>query len=177
MNDNIEKNNSLFNKYKGEDIELDLNNENNSNNIKNKTIKIQSKNYECEEKDNKNRINDNYLKCSDCIINNALYQCSHCNKFYCQGCYDFISNFEHLNDHILIKIPENLLDNKIKQNTFLQNFIKLIKLYILKCNYILCLESLVKEFPFIKDEDINVLESQKNYLQNIYELCQYDENK
>ena len=78
-------------------------------------------------------------------------------------------------NHILNKIPENQLDKKTQKMLFLKNFIQFIKLYILKCNYILSLEYSEKGLPFIKD--INNLELQKNYLKNINELCPYDENK
>ena len=77
-------------------------------------------------------------------------------------------------NHIFNKIPENQVDEKYRKTLFLQNFIQFIKLYILKCNYILSLESPKKGFPFIKD--INNFDSHKNYLQEINELCPYNKN-
>ena len=62
---------------------------------------------EKEEKEKKN--SENELKCSDCKINKAISICSHCNKYYCEGCSNFINKYEILQNHILTKIPDNLL--------------------------------------------------------------------
>ena len=178
LNENREENNSSFNIDQGEDIALNLNNdENNINNISNIERNINKKNI-ISKSDNSEETNDSNnnkcLKCTYCINVNAFYECSHCNLNLCQGCYNFAFEYEQISYHILNKIPEYKLDIKFRKNLFLKNFIEFSKHNILKCNYLLNLDSPDIEYPFI--EDINNLEAQKEYLQKINKLCQNENN-
>ena len=143
--------------------------------LKTQIIKVCKDDNE-EKEDKKNEINENEIKCSDCKINKAVNICSHCNNYYCEGCTNFINKFKVLQNHILTKIPDTLLKNKEieeKKDKFLDDFIKFIKYYIMKCNYLLKSKNIF-ELPLI--EDVNKLESHQKYLNEINNLCNNNMN-
>ena len=140
----------------------------------NKTIiKIELKN-EYKEDDEVKNDGINFLKCTECTTNKAINKCSHCNKYFCQGCSDFILKYEQLTNHILKKIPDSELDRETSKDLFLKNFIEFIKYYLLKINNLLNLESFNFNFPSL--ENISNFESQKIYLEQINKISLNNEN-
>ena len=124
-----------------------------------------------EERENKNNTNtnNNSLKCSGCG-DEANNICTHCNKLYCISCSEYFENYGDCQNHKLVEIPDNLKNREKLKNSFLQNFMELVKYYLLKCNVILTIKSTDFQFPSI--EKIYELESQKEYLEQINEICE-----
>ena len=166
--------NELYNDFsylkKIEDNSLNISNISNNNNIQIETKKIIFKDKEDEYKDNKD---DNFLKCSECRLNKAIYICSHCNKLYCNPCYDFISKYETFQNHKMSKIPDNQLDIENSKDLLLKNLISLFKNYLMKLNYLLK-SKIILEIP--KIDEVSNLECQMNYLKEINDLYSRNEN-
>ena len=159
--------------YLNEDSKGNYLNENNNNIIEINKIKLNNAQYIEENIEEKKNI----LKCSYCLINNAIYKCfDHCDKIFCEGCHRTISDFEQNSDHKFKKLEENKLDKETAKALFLQNFIEFIKFYILKCNYLLNLEDQNYNFPIIENINDNDLESQINYLNKIIGISKNMEN-
>ena len=157
-------------------INLEPEIEENPKSNKSQAIKIEL-NKENEYKGDEEEINNDnnsILKCSDCLIHKAINKCSHCNKYYCEGCSDTILKYEANHNHKLEKIPYNQIDKETSKKLFLNNFIEFIKYYIFKINDLLNLELINFDFPSI--ENIPNLESQKEYLDKIYKICHNNEN-
>ena len=145
-----------------EDNSLNISNISNNNNIQIETKKIIFKDKEDEYKDNKD---DNFLKCSECRLNKAIYICSHCNKLYCNPCYDVISEYETFQNHKISKIPDNQLDIENSKDLLLKNLISLFKNYLMKLNYLLK-SKIILDIP--KIDEVSNLECQMNYLKEKY---------
>ena len=159
--------------YLNEDSKGNYLNENNNNIREINKIKLNNAQYIEENIEEKKNI----LKCSYCLINNAIYKCfDHCDKIFCEGCHRTISDFEQNSDHKFKKLEENKLDKETAKALFLQNFIEFIKFYILKCNYLLNLEDQNYNFPIIENINDNDLESQINYLNKIIGISKNMEN-
>ena len=141
--------------------------ENNNNNA----IQLGLKNGDNNENDK--NTNDNCIICSECNANKAVNICSHCNRYYCQGCSDFVLEYESMTNHILKEIPQDLINRESLKDNFLQNFMSIIKPYIKKCNYILNSKSIIR-YPQI--DDINNIESQKKFLNDINLIKQTNDN-
>ena len=149
-------------------------NDNNINEINNNNIKsfniILGDNIQNEE-DNKKEGNS-ILICSDCKLNTAIYKCySHCKDIFCEGCSKFIMDNEQLSEHKLKKIEDKEINKETAKELFLKDFIKFIKYYLLKCNYLLNLENSDFNFPTIEDINDNNFQSQTIYLNKINEIC------
>ena len=167
--DNENENNTLLNI--GQEIE-DIQKSNKNQSIK---IELNKENeYKGDDEEINNDNNNNILNCSDCLINKAIYKCSHCNKYYCEGCSDTILKHYGLQNHKLEKIPYNQFDQETSKKLFLNNFIEFIKYYIFKINDLLNLELINFDFPSI--ENIPNLESQKEYLDKIYKIWLNNKN-
>ena len=159
--------------YLNEESKGNYLNENNNNIREINKIKLNNAQYIEENIEEKKNI----LKCSYCLINNAIYKCfDHCDKIFCEGCHRTISDFEQNSDHKFKKLEENKLDKETAKALFLQNFIEFIKFYILKCNYLLNLEDQNYNFPIIENINDNDLESQINYLNKIIGISKNMEN-
>ena len=155
---------------KKEDSPLNISNISNNNNIKNESKKIIFENKDDEYKDNKD---DNFLKCSECRLNKAINICSHCNKLYCNPCYDFISKYETFQNHKISKIPDNQLEIENSKDILLKNLISLFKNYLMKLNYLLK-SKLIFDIP--KIDNVSDLECQINYLKEFNNLYSKNEN-
>ena len=119
--DNENENNTLLNI--GQEIE-DIQKSNKNQSIK---IELNKENeYKGDDEEINNDNNNNILNCSDCLINKAIYKCSHCNKYYCEGCSDTILKHYGLQNHKLEKIPYNQFDQETSKKLFLNNFIEFI---------------------------------------------------
>ena len=135
-----------------------------------KSIKKEKEENEEKEESNKKK----FLKCTQCMERIAINKCSHCSELFCEGCTEFFEKFPEGSNHIFEKIPDNELDKEIAKDLFLKNFIEFIKYYLLKCDYLLKLKSSKFEYPSIKD--INDLESQKNYIEQINKILKDNES-
>ena len=153
-----------------ENSPLNISNISNNNNIKNESKKIIFENKDDEYKDNKD---DNFLKCSECRLNKAINICSHCNKLYCNPCYDFISKYETFQNHKISKIPDNQLEIENSKDILLKNLISLFKNYLMKLNYLLK-SKLIFDIP--KIDNVSDLECQINYLKEFNNLYSKNEN-
>ena len=153
-----------------ENSPLNISNISNTNNIKNESKKIIFENKDDEYKDNKD---DNFLKCSECRLNKAINICSHCNKLYCNPCYDFISKYETFQNHKISKIPDNQLEIENSKDILLKNLISLFKNYLMKLNYLLK-SKLIFDIP--KIDNVSDLECQINYLKEFNNLYSKNEN-
>jgi hypothetical protein len=98
-------NNESYNNFEQSSLNYNSNRvgENNDNN----TIQLGIKNGDNNENDND--ANDNFIKCSECNMHKAVKICSHFNKYYCQGCFDFVLEYESMTNHILKEISPELL--------------------------------------------------------------------
>jgi hypothetical protein len=136
------------------------------------THKIQC---EDDKKENEKKNNNKYkIICSECTQFIGVNKCSHCGKYFCLGCTNFIKKYYTKQEHIFDEIKGNLLNVEEKKSKFLDNFIKFIKHYLMKCNYILKSDSILS-LPLIGD--INDIEYLKNYLNDINNLCEkYDDD-
>jgi hypothetical protein len=120
-------------------------------------------NEKCKDSDEEdNKKNEIELKCSDCKINKAVNICSHCRALYCEGCSSVIEEYKEYSNHILNKIPDNLLKLGEIKEKFLNIFISFIKHYLMKTNFLLKSKT-IYELPLI--EDVNKLELHQQYLQ------------
>jgi hypothetical protein len=132
---------------------------------------------EKEEKNNdnmNNNNNNNLLKCTNCKFKLAIYKCSNCERYLCEGCYDTISDYEGFSNHTFQIIPQKQLNEEATKVLFIKNHVNFIRNLLLKFNYILNLEISNVEFPFIND--INDVKEQEKYLLKIYKLCPYNKN-
>ena len=175
--DEINSNFCPFNIEKSDDENLKIKKENiiDSDGITNKIqLKKNKITEEKEEKNNDNINNNNLLKCTNCKFKLAIYKCSNCKRYLCEGCHDTISDYEGLSNHAFQIIPQKQLNEEATKVLFIKNHINFIRHLILKFNYILNLEISNVEFPFIND--INNVKEQKKYLQKINELCPYNKN-
>ena len=156
------------------DDRLNINNDNfnilnddNNNNVESHNVQLNNREYQ---EYNIERNNNNSLKCSYCRINDAIYKCFlHCNDIFCEGCFHTISEFEQNTEHKLRKIDN--LDKEKAKDLFLKNFMKFIKYYLIKCNYLLNLENPDFILPTIENINDNDFESQKIYLNKIIGVC------
>ena len=94
--------------------------------------------------------NNNELKCSGCTTYKAINLCTHCHKYYCQGCSKFILQHEFEQNHKLIKIEDSIIEKEKLKDSFINKFILFFKHYLIKCNYLLNSEYL-SEFTLINN--------------------------
>ena len=151
----VNKNDSEFN-------ESDFN----DNNYKTHKISIE------ENEDNSiinEKENNIELKCSECKTNKAINICTHCHKYYCHGCSEFILKYQSTQNHILNKIEDSLIEKANLKENFIKNFILFFKHYLIKCNYLLNSEFL-SEFALINN--VNNFD----ILNKINQLCPNNES-
>ena len=129
---------------------------------------------EKEEKNNDIINNNNLLKCTNCKFKLAIYKCSNCERYLCEGCYDTISDYEGFSNHTFQIIPQKQLNEEATKVLFIKNHVNFIRYLLLKFNCILNLHISIDEFPFIND--INDVKEQEKYLLKIHELCPYNKN-
>ena len=131
-------------------------------------FKIKTINEKKEDNDNGDE-----LKCSNCKPGKqgkAINICTHCKKYYCENCSNLVKKNEAGQNHILETIKDDLLTLELKKSKFLNDFISFFKHYLLKCNYILQLES-IDELPLPLINDIKIIDSHNKYLEEINALC------
>lgn len=131
-------------------------------------LKIKTINEKKEDNDNGDE-----LKCSNCKPGKqgkAINICTHCKKYYCENCSNLVKKNEAGQNHILETIKDDLLTLELKKSKFLNDFISFFKHYLLKCNYILQLES-IDELPLPLINDIKIIDSHNKYLEEINALC------
>ncbi len=131
-------------------------------------FKIKTINEKKEDNDNGDE-----LKCSNCKPgkqDKAINICTHCRKYYCENCSNLVKKNEAGQNHILETIKDDLLTLELKKSKFLNDFISFFKHYLLKCNYILQLES-IDELPLPLINDIKIIDSHNKYLEEINALC------
>jgi hypothetical protein len=172
---NNSKNNVLEDYNIFVDAELEQSIDFNSSEFKQTSIahKIQCEDDEDDKNENekKNIDNDNKYKliCLECNIDIAVNKCSHCDKYFCSGCTDYLKEYCTKQEHIFHGIKDSLSNVEKKKIEFVKNFIIFIEHYLMKCNYILKSES-INSLPLINN--VNNFEYLKKYLNEINKLCE-----
>ena len=153
-----------------------LNKKENQENNEEKEDNEENEENEQKEQEKKEKSNNPkyLLKCTECNKDKAIKRCSHCNKLLCQECANYFLKNEAYIKHKIEIIPANELNKEIAKDLFLKNFIEFIKFYLLKCDYLLKLESPNFVYPSIGD--INDIKFHKKYIEQINELCLNNKN-
>ena len=162
-----------------DDINFSINPSSNHYNSFNSSYKHYNFSYiefSCKSKDKSSKEYEFLFKCFKCSNNNPKFLCKYCNILFCDECFKDFHHCSSKNDLII-----NFQENEEKEMTlFLNSISAIFKNILIKCNYLLKIESKknVKikkkiKFPYISDF---FLSEQIKFLKDIENEIDFDNN-